>query len=80
MWNYRLVYSFSEECPVCICEVYYNSDGEIETWSAEPESVYGDTCDEALRCYLEMADAFVEPPLELVEIGGKKKLVSYRGV
>ena len=81
MWNYRLVYCSipSEDC-VSIREVYYYDadDGEIETWSTEPEAIYGDTREEALRCYLEMADAFVQPPLELVEIDGKMKLVPYK--
>ena len=81
MWNYRLVYcSIPSEEPVSIREIYYDDDDEIETWSAEPESVYGDTREETIQCYLEMAEAFVKLPLELVEIDGEKKLVPYRGV
>ena len=77
MWNYRLVYDFSsKDPPVSIREVYYNDNDEIDTWSAE-EVIYGDIRDEVIQCYLEMAEAFLLSPLELVEVGGKLKLVPY---
>ena len=78
-WNYRVIRSSHQQgdsTTLHIHEVYYSEDGEIEMWSAQPESPCGETIEE-LRTDLEyFAEALRNPILEEREENGKAKLVA----
>jgi hypothetical protein len=67
-WNYRIVKStFRTEAGVTetyrIHEVYYRTDGSIESWSVEPIAPYGEDVAELKTDIIYMLAAFDKPVL-----------------
>lgn len=71
-WNCRLI---QYEHGVEICEVYYDSKGDIESWTAGPVSVGGYTVEDT-KGYFDLIElAFHAPVLEESEVNGKLTLM-----
>jgi len=81
-WNYRVVFipkssdSIFEDDQFVIREVYYNEDEEIEFWSEEDSTPFGETFEELADDFDLMQEAFEKPILMLTQDeDGEDKLV-----
>lgn len=72
-WNYRIVKNQkgsktgSQELSFEIHEVYYDDKGNIESWTENPCSPYGETLEELKQDLKHMFKAFEEPVLEFTD-------------
>lgn len=77
-WNYRVLrkqYVESGITQYSIHEVYYDEDGEIKGWTADPVEPHGETLvelKEDLTCFIK---ALEKPVLVENEVDGKEKLM-----
>jgi hypothetical protein len=81
-WNYRVVFipksgdSLFDDDQFVIREVYYNEDEEIEFWSEEDSTPFGETFEELASDFDLMQEAFEKPILMLTQDeDGEDKLV-----
>jgi len=63
-WNYRVI----QHEILAIHEVYYDDKGNIESWTADPVAIMGDTKEELLETLDMMKRATEEPFLVLSEL------------
>ena len=67
-WNYRvLCETFAEGKLFSLHEVYYSTEGEPTSWSADPVDVTGETWIECVDTHSIMGRAFILPVLEVVD-------------
>lgn len=66
-WNYRLCRAWldSETAVWSIRDVYYDDEGRIQYWGADPQSPHGETKHELVRDVQMMLEASMRPPLDL---------------
>lgn len=78
-WNYRVIrkrHLDSNNVSYQVHEVYYDDEGNVESWTENPVEPYGETAEalrEEIRYFLQ---AFRRPILELKEAHGKVSLLS----
>lgn len=69
-WNYRIIKRTTTspagyvEDYYAIYEVYYNREGDIRAWSAQPLSPHGTSIQELRRDFELMRGAFYKPALD----------------
>lgn len=65
-WNYRVVKRTypDNSTGFCIHEVYYDNDGEIEFWSTNPTSAFGETDQDLIDDLRLMSEALGLPVLD----------------
>jgi len=72
-WNYRVIYipkdgdSIFDDDQFVIREVFYNDDDEIEFWTEEDASPFGETFEELADDFDLMQEAFEKPILMLTK-------------
>jgi hypothetical protein len=77
-WNYRVVIRQDPDDPseqFGIHEVYYDSSGQIEAWTEEPCTPFGESLAELAADIEHMGQALSKPPLkesELIEHSARR--------
>lgn len=77
-WNYRVLYSRDPKSDVEsfeVHEVYYTDDGEIEAWTEHSVKPFGESLEELQADIEHFLRGARLPPLAIVEVAGKEKLV-----
>lgn len=74
-WNYRVFHrqiqwtgadgSHASADEFTVREAYYDDDGKVNAWSADPMSPHGETMEELSADLALMAKAFLEPVVEI---------------
>lgn len=75
MWNYRVIrkpYDYKDLVfeEYNVHEVFYDDNGNIESWTTEPISPYGDTLEELKNTLEKMLEALEKPILQEDETNG----------
>lgn len=76
-WNYRVIRTLENESGVIyqIIEVYYDDDGAIEYWSAQPNAASGEDLEGLKDDLLHQLAALDKPVLVEHDDGGRAVLV-----
>lgn len=76
-WNYRVIKTLDNEADVIyqIIEVYYDEDGAIEYWSAQPDAAGGEDLDGLKDDLLHQLEALDKPVLIEQQDGDRVVLV-----
>lgn len=65
-WNYRFVKQLvGDEVLIALHEVYYDDDGQVNGWTAEPCTIRGDTWLEAAEAVTAAGGAISVPYLDV---------------
>ena len=78
-WNYRVVRKYhqgSDETSYQIHEVYYDGNGNIETWTENSVGSFGETVEELREDIRFFLSAFRKPVLEEKQVNQKIVLIS----
>ncbi|OHD71510.1 MAG: hypothetical protein A2W19_16005 [Spirochaetes bacterium RBG_16_49_21] len=74
-WDYRVIRKTQNDAVSYeIHEVYYNDKDEIESWTEEPVSPMGETCNELRNDIFYFMSAFRHPVLNMVQEDKKERL------
>jgi hypothetical protein len=80
-WNYRVFHRcyLIADTPVeqyTVREAYYDDDGKVTGWSAEPSAPMGDTMEELEEDLAHMRVALDRAVIELIECKGGEQVAS----
>src|SRR5438034_8281676 len=72
-WNYRVIGKLYKQIRIYqIYECYYDTEGNIHSWSVDPMNPFGETIDELRQDLLMMRAAFCEPIINYEDLPGSK--------
>lgn len=71
-WDYRIIeHDGKDESYFAIHEVYYSDKGEIETWTADPINITGDSAKDVTKILQTMLKDIKRPVLKESELEKK---------